>query len=295
MRLILGAHPGVHVYDEVKSYGLLHQLATEGTLPSEAGVERTGFKIPRYAEQLLDTTVKDYGVLDTEHKPVPEHPNFFRPDMKVVFMVRNAQDTIVSMLTWKMPDGRSWLEAWGVPIMLHKASRDAAFYSWLIRCLAAANTAVAPTRSVAPVAAASGYWQYKNQALLRYVAEGLSVLAVQYETLVTHATDEICRVCDFLGLEPHKDMLRHHQKAATEVIGTEETAAFGIPEGSQPGFTPSGDDPTRPIDASRMGRWSHAGFTQEELHTMRCITGNLQNQLYRSASEEIRELIDYQI
>ncbi len=72
------------------------------------------------------------------------------------------------------------------------------------------------------------YWRSRVQRG-RSAGAGLGTeryAEVRYEDLVTHPEREVKRLCDFLSMEWHPDMLRYHESAASFIAKSHEPDAF---------------------------------------------------------------------
>lgn len=230
MRLILDCHSEIYCFDERESYGVLSRG------PNTHGLDytthtRIGYKIPRLTEQLLSEKPFDY---DSWGMSSPMAP-FYRGD-PAIFMVRDYRDVVVSMMGLKLIDDTPWLAEWCIPMISFKMRYEPGFRErWKAEiALASASTSMIGWGAL--------FWAYKNEALLRYIAAGLPVLAVQYEHLVTDPEANIRRVCALLGVDFQPAMLAHSERAHT---GLE-------PSGLAIGNT----DPQRPIDARGVRQWA---------------------------------------
>lgn len=224
MRLVLEAHPEVFCWDELKAYAVLQQRLGEDHLD----VKLVGFKLPRWTEQLLVPSLLDDG---------PEGPckNFYRGE-KILFLRRDVRDTIASML--KLRAGESnWCAIWVPRILEAKLVNDHSFRDRYAVELAVIEQN--PERRLVGLAAL--YWKYKTEAFFQYQAQGLPVLAVPYERLVTEPRVTLQSVCVHLDIPFHENLLRHDQLPHGELV------ANGLAIGNT--------DPKKPIQADSVGQW----------------------------------------
>jgi len=258
VRLVLESHPEVGCFDEQWSYELLPELRGKRARDVIASLRKrcVGFKVPRYAEQLLQrsTDDPDYG----------RGPAFYRRE-PVVFLLRDANDVIASMLALKYPDGTSWLDKFGAPILAH-AARGRAF----ARRYRAALQLI-EQGGFSGAAAGALYWRYKTDAFFDYREAGLPVLGVVYERLVAAPRPQLARVLRFLGLEWDERVLEHPR--------------FEHGELDIRGRAIGGTDPLRAIDAASVGR-HRAELSERERAAVAEIAGPTLLRLKELASEE---------
>ncbi len=227
MRLVLEAHPDVYCYDEQLGYQLLIEEARDGkSVDRIEGREKLlGFKIPRYAEQLLRREFDDvdYG----------KSPSFYY-DEPVLFMVRDPLDTIASMITLKLPDGMAWIARYGKVILEHMmddsvaASRFGKQYQGVV-------AQGEPEHLVGAM-----YWSIKNQGLLDLVEQGKPVFPIQYESFVSEPEPVLKEICQFLDVPWCRNLLYHDDHKHGEL--------------DEKGLAIGGTNPKRSIDSRSVGR-----------------------------------------
>ncbi len=243
MRLVLECHSRLSCFDEADSYRLLIGKPPEAAHAEVdlATVDGIGFKIPRFAEQLLDAEMADvdYG----------RFPTFYRGD-PVIFLRRDVLDVVASMQTLTYPDGQTWLSRYGRRILLARceipAVRDR--YAAGLERLAAEGF---PDHLVGAL-----YWRFKTEAAGDYARAGLPVLEVDYETLVADPEPVLQRVVAFLGMPFEIRLLQHPSFAHRELDA--DGKAIG------------GTDPSLPIHARSVGR-HRAVFTAGQVDGIREI------------------------
>jgi hypothetical protein len=223
LRLILECHPEIVCYDEIKGYSILQGTAVENARRARL----TGFKLPRWTEQLLRPVLLDEG-------PEGSCNNFYRGE-PILFLQRNALDTIASM--FKLKAGRaSWCELWVPRILQAKVAREPEF-----QVRYASEFAIIDNSDSKLVGMAALYWKYKNDAFFEYCRAGLPVLAISYEELVKNPRPVLEAVCDHLGVPYHSNLLHHHQLPHTELFGN--------------GLAVGNSNPRQPIQADSVGQW----------------------------------------
>lgn len=229
MRLVLESHSQIRCFDEGHAYTILGSPSLlRDVLEDRPPHQMIGFKIPRWTEQLCDSVLTDPG-LDVVAD------NFYQEE-PLIFVVRDARDTVCSMVNLKMGES-NWLETWGTTILQRKIQDSGEFRREFAGDIDSINTA--PGR---PVAAAALFWKYKVASYYRYLDRGFPVLLVHYERLVQHRFDELKRITNFLGVDWEDAMLKHFE--------------FQHPETDEHGLAVGGTDPSRPIHSESVGQYS---------------------------------------
>jgi hypothetical protein len=224
LRLVLECHAEIACYDERRAYKIL----SEGVAAPPAGKRRVGFKIPRWTEQLGNATLCDEGL---EEKAA----GFYRGE-PILFLLRDARDTVASMLKLKV-GAQSWLEVYG-PAILEAKMRQPAFrrrYGREIAQLRASGNALALVGAL--------YWKFKTQAYFDYRDWGWPVCGIPYEGLVVDPESHLRRVVAFLRLAWDASLLEHPRFPHGELFSG--------------GATVGNTDPTRAIHADSVGQWQH--------------------------------------
>ena len=223
LRFVLECHPEVFCFDEIDSYKVLSTRQFDETISKQW----VGFKIPRWAEQLDCELLRDFGL--------PEEARRIYQGQKILFLVRDYRDVILSMLRLRGLE-RSWLEEWAVPILEKHMEQERGFRErWVherASCGAARNRLVA---------VGALYWKFKNAAMLRYMERGFPVLAVCYERLVACPEEQLRRVCRFMEIDFTGELLCHPAHAHREIL--------------ENGLAVGNSDPTRLIDTASVDRW----------------------------------------
>jgi hypothetical protein len=171
-----------------------------------------------------------------------------------LFLLRDVHDTIASMLQTRAGES-TWGKVWIPRVIKGKLANEDAFRRRYARELDVARSC---NRSLIGLAAL--YWKYKTESFFEYRDDGLPVLGVSYEQLVTHPRDTLGAVCAHLALSFHENLLRHNEFAHAELF-----------EG---GLTVGYNDPNKPIRANSLGRW-HGRLTEEDLGIIANICGDL--------------------
>lgn len=246
MRLILECHSKIECYDEESSYEIL-----AGQREADHKKALSGFKVPQLTEQLAQPFLcDDVDICARE----PGVQNSYDGE-KMIFMIRDARDTVASMLGLK-----SWFALSGDPVLESKINNDSAFATRY-----AAEIAIARTSSYYQVARAALIWRYKSDSLWDYIDRGYRVLPVRYETLVKWPRVELTNVCRFLSVSFESSLLRH------ESLPHGELNAYGMAIGNT--------NPKRSIDDVSVGRWRQR-FNTPQIDEILRIAGKNQGLLY---------------
>ncbi len=228
MRLILESHSHVFCFDEMKAYSVLQTYSEESSGAFAGLGENVGFKIPRWTEQFCDPQFRDEGQPEICR-------NFYRGE-KILFLIRDVRDVVVSMKKLKVGSAGTWLEFWPPRILLCKLARGSRFLDRYRRELAIMG------RSEDALAAIGAlYWTYKTSAILDYVEAGLPVLPVFYEDLVQEPRRILTDVCTHLGIEWDERLLAHQELDHPELFAS--------------GMTLGKTDPKASINTRSIGQW----------------------------------------
>jgi protein-tyrosine sulfotransferase len=250
LRLILGSHSRIKCFDELISEHFLPNLHNGVTPPELAKFKnvRIGFKVPRFAEQFLNSEMADpdYGRFPTCYKA-----------QEIVFILRNPLDVIASMATLQV-QGESWLLRHGRRTLLWN-SQNADFSSAYKEELAKIKQYPDRWELVGAL-----YWCYKNEALLEYVANRLPIYPILYEDLVASPTWVLEPLVDRLGLRWESALLAHHEQAHGET--------------STDGFTIGRTQSRLPISDSSIGKYREV-LNQKQIANIRSMTGDLEAKL----------------
>jgi hypothetical protein len=246
MRLILECHSQIECYDEVSSYEIL-----AGQREADRKKPLSGLKVPQLTEQLAQPFLCDD--LDIRAREPGVQNSYDRE--RLIFMIRDARDTVASMLGLK-----SWLALSGDPVLESKINNDSAFANRY-----AAEIAIARASSYYPVARAALIWRYKSDSLWDYIDRGYRVLPVRYETLVKWPRVELTNVCRFLYVSFESSLLHHAYMPHGELH------ADGMATGNT--------NPKRSISDASVGRWRQR-FSTPQIDEILRIAGNTQGRLY---------------
>jgi Sulfotransferase family len=246
MRLILECHSQIQCYDEESSYEIL-----AGQREADRKKALSGLKVPQLTEQLAEPFLCDD--VDIRARE-PGVQNSYDGE-KLIFMIRDARDTVASMLGLKW-----WLALCADPVLESKINNDSAFANQY-----AAEIAIARASSYYQAARAALIWRYKSDSLWDYIDRGYRVLPVRYETLVKWPRVELTNVCRFLSVSFESSLLRH------ESMPHGELNADGMATGNT--------NPKRSISDASVGRWRQR-FSTPQIGEILRIAGNTQGRLY---------------
>jgi hypothetical protein len=251
MRLILESHSQVTCFDEFTSYRMLQ----EGVLPESPSDKIVGFKIPRWTEQLDEEELWDEG------EPARSSRIYF--GQKIVFLLRDARDTLASML--KLETGEtSWLADWPPRIIEAKALASPSFRKEFQAELTAIRNSAEPM-----IATAALYWKYKTLSFFRYREQRYPILGVGYEQLVREPETTLRQVCRFLEIDWQPGLLNHPAFSHGETFGN--------------GLTVGGTDPHLGIHAHSVGHWP-VWLTFDQTKIISAIAGDLQTRVLLTSS-----------
>lgn len=224
-RFLLGARSDVRSIDEEAAYPILTGQANEPDV--EPGTALVVYKIPRYAEQLLQNDVRDelFGT----------SPQFYRREHGV-FIVRDPRDVIASMCSLRAGNEASWISVYGRAMLEHRIAERTGFAERYAAELEELAQRGWPDHLIAAL-----YWRVRNEALEDYVSTGLPLLPVCYEQLVQDPGPHLQRICAHLQL-PFDERMLHHQDEAHDQLDAQ-------------GLAIGNSDPKRAIDATSVGRF----------------------------------------
>ena len=253
LRLILESHHSIQCFDESKGYEFLVKEAKGGQfeLPVRAGSILQGFKIPRFAEQLVQPIFSDpdYGIF----------PSFYKGE-KVIHIIRDVLDVVGSMIKLKIGNQVSWLEKYGKFILRNMIEREnlPSFYKIKYADIAVLGF---PAHLVGAL-----YWGIKNQGYFDLIEENNPVYLVKYESLVAAPEKELHAVCQYLEVQWSDSLLNH--------------PAHGHGELDENGRAIGGTDPKRGIDMQSVGM--HRFFlTDDQVNEIRLFAEDMPCQLLR--------------
>jgi len=162
--------------------------------------------------------------------------NSLVPNLKVIWCIRDPRDVVLSMASLRLQISEAETMAW----VNHPqgARREIA------NCFPALS-ANAKTRLLPYLKKYSGIeqqppgsrsrdsaiftgalcWEIKNNIPETYEEAGIEYLVVHYEKLISTPRETIKAVLDFMGLDWHDDVLRHHRLHSGMSIGNTDNAA----------------------------------------------------------------------
>lgn len=297
LRLALDAHPALHVFDELLGYDVLMGDG-RGLAQVADGVEMIGFKVPRWTDLLPGPTPGDP---DQRFRSTYTYGG-----APMLFIVRDVFDVVSSMASLRMTDEeRRWLDLYGVPLLVHRlqrAPRTARRFAWVAELLERAGweqrrsvwlrsrwrgvprawarladrvgagfASEGPEVDEARAAAGALYWRIKNEALARFRAADFPVMALAYEALVRDPERHLRASLTFLGC-PWDDAVLHRRGSRHAELDDRGLAA--------------GDTrPTRPIDASSVGR-GQAELDEPRRQVIERVVEDLPARLARLIAQE---------
>jgi len=250
LRLVLDSHPQVLCFDELESYAVLKSYSQLGRSALPGVPQRVGFKIPRWTEQFMDPEFRDEGQPETCR-------NFYRRE-KILFLVRDVRDVVVSMKKLKVGSAGTWLEFWPPRILLCKLVRNPYFQQRYRRELAILSETEDSMTAIAAL-----YWTYKTRAIFDYLETGFPVLPLFYDDLVREPRRTLGAVCAHLEIDWDERMLAHHELEHRELL----------PDGS----TVGGTDPKARISTRAVNQWEGT-LTAQELAIIEDIAGETAQQ-----------------
>jgi len=178
--------------------------------PRIAGLneDEAGYMYPTWLRLLLDLLCRKRTCfkLPTRTGDLPHLRDRF-PHARIVWIVRDPQATIASMLSLKMEDGRSWLSVVSAPVL----QRHRNMFPELAEIDPAA---------LDELTCAAHIYEYKNRALKEFMASGLTLCTVRFEDLVSHPRETAGRLLSALGPGFDERVLNHQRyHAGREYVG----------------------------------------------------------------------------
>lgn len=239
MRLILDSHPHAIGIDEDKfNYADINTFLNAPWFPTTVV-----FKLPRYAPVLA--FIKSL------------------PGLRILWCVRDPIDTIGSMLKLTRPLATGTPVPWaahplGAPVEIincfwtlnEDTRRELAPFLEAYQEISA-KTPVERNRHD-QVFAAALCWRIKNDLPLRYRRENIAFHTVRYEELVTSPRERLLDIFQYIGLDWHDDILKHHELHNGVSIGNTAN--------------------TRPIDQRSIGK-GRQDLSREEVELVTRICG----------------------
>ncbi len=152
----------------------------------------------------------------------------------------------------------TWLEAYGINDMKQMVFPDIKIrrrYSKELEYINA-NSSIAGCGAL--------LWKVKTEAYIRYIAQGLPVLRVDYEKLVERTQPVMREVLKHIGCKWNDSVLEHHTRKHPEMIHNNLTV----------GET----DPQRKVSNSSIGRWKNK-LRKEDVEAIRYVTDDVYEQI----------------
>jgi len=252
MRLILDSHSQIICFDEQRSYDILRNynvFVSNNDVDDQ--VKLFGFKTLGYTEQMTQSFLSE-PVMNTTI------PNNWH-DSKIVFLYRNVFDVISSMKRYIQRNGKSWLENWIMPTIDFWKQKIPDFELNFEKDIKYATNTKNQITSYAAI-----YWKFKTQSMLKYQNNGVSIIKVKYEDLVTNPPIELEKLIKFFNIAWEDSLLNHYQTKHDEV--------------NDDGFTVGMNLATRPIHKNSIGTYDTI-LSQQEKNDVLYITKELLNEL----------------
>lgn len=205
LRLILETHPQISVYEEPDCWDFLPNkilLQNEIIKKLKEGKKKIVFKAPAITEQLVNVDSLVHGL----H---PKYPYRFRyENQRLFFLFRDPRDVCVSLKKLKSnSSGHDWIDMWDkyidnlYPVTIPQFNKK---YSRELEIIKNSGK-----NSFYPKAAL--YWKIKSESFFKYDKLNFQQILIWYEDFVTFPEKNIKRICTFLDLEFHENMLKHHK------------------------------------------------------------------------------------
>ena len=250
LRLILESHSDIACKDEPGCYEILSDgNKLENLVNTTSGKKWIGFKIPRFAEQLGNETVYDYGTPNVT-KPFK---NFYRGE-PVIFIIRDVRDAVCSMMDLKA-DEKPWVKRWAMPIIDYWIENSKEF-----RTIYSSEISKMRNSKYPDLATCSLFWKFKNASYFRYLELGFPMLKINYEELATSPRKVIISIMSFLGLDWQDALMTHHLVAH--------------PETDKDDFAIGRTNSRNPISSFHISRYKQ-DLTEEQSNEILSISGDL--------------------
>ena len=254
LRLVLESHSDITCKDEPGCYQILSDNKRLDDLVNSTNEKKwIGFKIPRFAEQLNNPMVYDYG---TPNVTAP-FENFYHGE-PIIFIVRDVRDVVCSMMELKAGE-KSWVKRWGMPITNYWIDNSEEFRNQF-----QSEISKMQTSKYIDIVTCAFFWKYKNLSYYKYLDLKFPVMMIKYEDLVSRPKEMIISVISFLGLEWQDALMEHH--------------LLQHPETDQNGMAIGNTNSKRPVSSFHVGRY-HNELTTSQLDEINCISGDLMKSL----------------
>lgn len=251
LRLILESHTAISCKDEATSYDILRDdRKVESVLKEATGKKWLGFKIPRFTQQLYNSTIHSYDEINDTSKPFG---NFYKGE-PLILIVRDVRDVVCSMKNLQTPDNTPWIEKRTIPIIKYWIENSAEFRTQFHSEISKVNNSI-----YYDLATCSLFWKFKNISYFKYLEIGFPILKIRYEELVKKPRETINSAIRFLGLDWEESLMQHHLLPHSE---------------TKDGFAVGRTNAHSPISSSSVGRY-HNELTDEQLNEICSISGDL--------------------
>ena len=121
------------------------------------------------------------------------------PQAKIVWLIRHPYSVVSSMRKFKTRGG-NWLNQY--------AKKELSKESVLVPEINNLQL-----DNLDEISLGATVWKYKNAALEKFKSAGFAVLSIKYEELLENPSQIIAGMLDFIDLEWHENLLKHHQSA----------------------------------------------------------------------------------
>lgn len=250
LRLILESHSDITCKDEPGCYEILSDgNKLENLVNTTSGKKWIGFKIPRFAEQLGNETVYDYGTPNVT-KPVK---NFYHGE-PIIFIVRDVRDVVCSMMELQVGE-KPWVKRWAIPIINYWIDNSKEF-----RTRYSSEISQVRNSKYSDLATCSLFWKFKNASYFRYLELDFPILKISYEQLAKNSRKVISSILSFLNLDWQDSLMTHHLVVHNEI--------------DKDGFAIGRTNSRKPISSFHVSRYQQE-LTEEQSTEILSISGDL--------------------
>lgn len=262
LRLVTDSHPQIHCFSEIKAY----RAAEDGFRPGQVddNVKQIGFQVPMWTE-LFD----EYDCIRQKLAPLKLHINGW----PVIFMTRDVRDVIASMILLK-DEKENFIETdifRNMKMWLKDTSRrlqsrygDMLFDEKIKETYEILE--IDRTEEEYPqlwlIIWAAIYWRYKTEFYFDMAEKGYNILPVKYEELVQNPKQQLQRICYFLDLPWHDNLLRHHELPHEGVVDPTNQTTMGDTRLD------------RAIDTNSLNKWNEV-LTEKQVKCIMRLAGDL--------------------